>query len=48
MHFDPNTGEKIMDPGDEIQANAANAADQAQAAANTAASEKKLFINQII
>ena len=40
MHFDPNTGEKIMDPGDEIQnaapqqaaAPAADAVQQAQAA----------------
>ena len=32
MHFDPNTGEKIMDPGDEIQA-----ADQAVAQADAAA-----------
>lgn len=39
MHFDPNTGEKIMDPGDEIQntaaqqaAPAADAAQQAQQA----------------
>ncbi len=40
MHFDPNTGEKIMDPGDEIQNTAAqqaapavDAAQQAQAQA---------------
>ena len=45
MHFDPNTGEKIMDPGDEIQANAANAADQAQAAANTAADQAQAAAN---
>ena len=48
MHFDPNTGEKIMDPGDEIQAAAgtvnqaagqmaANAQADAAAAANQAA-----------
>ena len=41
MHFDPNTGEKIMDPGDEVQAAAGavnQAADQAaQAAANQTA-----------
>ena len=30
MHFDPNTGEKIMDPGDEIQATAENSVNQAQ------------------
>ena len=43
MHFDPNTGEKIMDPGDEIQA-AANtvnqAADQAAAQADAAAANQ--------
>ena len=33
MHFDPNTGEKIMDPGDEVQATAENTANQAQEAA---------------
>ena len=45
MHFDPNTGEKIMDPGDEIQANAAGAVDQAQAAANTAADQAQTAAN---
>ena len=50
MHFDPNTGEKIMDPGDEIQAaagtvnqaagqTAANAQADAAAAANQAAAQ---------
>ncbi|MCR5619668.1 MAG: hypothetical protein K6F65_06160 [Lachnospiraceae bacterium] len=34
MHFDPNTGEKIMDPGDEIQNTAAQAVTPEQAAQN--------------
>ena len=37
MHFDPITGEKIMDPGDEIQGQAGQAADQAAQAATQAA-----------
>ncbi|MCR5738669.1 MAG: hypothetical protein K6G43_02500 [Lachnospiraceae bacterium] len=43
MHFDPNTGEKIMDPGDEIQtaANTVNqAANQAAAQADAAAANQ--------
>ncbi len=36
MHFDPNTGEKIMDPGDEIQNAAAQTADNAAQAAQQA------------
>ena len=47
MHFDPNTGEKIMDPGDEIQNTAAqqaapavDAAQQAQAQAAQAQAQQ--------
>ena len=43
MHFDPNTGEKIMDPGDEIQA-AANTVNQA--ANQTAAQADAAAANQ--
>ena len=39
MHFDPNTGEKIMDPGDEIQNTAAQQAAPAVDAAQQAAQQ---------
>ncbi|MBO7095846.1 MAG: hypothetical protein J6V94_02685 [Lachnospiraceae bacterium] len=46
MHFDPNTGEKIMDPGDEIQNTAAQAAAPAADAAQQATAQTADAVNQ--
>jgi len=46
MHFDPNTGEKIMDPGDEIQNTANQAAAQTADAAAQATAQAADTVNQ--